>query len=1095
MGLYGLERCKFTSSQLRDKIFCPSLRYHPQAFFPFGKRLRFVALSLRHFMKGLSYERSNDILGWFVFAVALFTYASTIEPTVSFWDCGEYIATASNLEVGHPPGAATFQMIGALFSALNFGDVQHTARAVNLMSALASAFAILFLFWSITAIAKKLVATDQSASSRAAQWAVLGSGLVGALTFSFSDTFWFSAVEAEVYAMNSFFNALVFWLILKWEARAHQPRNERWLVLIGFMLGLSFGVHLLVLLAIPAIVAIYYAKRFPLSKVKDFIILTGVAIGVLALVFKLIFPYTLRFFGTCELFFVNSVGLPFHTGTLIAALTYIAFFYVALRYTRKRYLPHWHTAVLFTLFLLIGTTSWIALAIRANTDTLINENNPDSAVGLLRYYNREQYGDWPVLYGPMYTAYKGGTKLNPEAPYRDGAAKYERDDETGRYEVIDDGKHDTPNYDPAYVGFFPRMYSQDPRIIQNYKALEGPAKGTRPSLWQNIHYFLDFQLGYMYLRYLMWNFAGRQNDTQGRGDLLSGNWKSGIHFIDAWRLGPQTDLPEDMARNKGANAYYFLPLLLGIMGIAYQASRDPKTCYALALLFLFTGLGVVVYTNVKPYEPRERDYAYVNSFYAFAIWVGLSVLSLYRFLRDRVRAKTAAILATALPLFASPVWMVGQNWDDHDRSNRYTARDMSANYLKSTDANAILLTHGDNDTFPLWYLQEIEHLRTDVKVINLSLLNTDWYIDQQKRKTWDAAAIPGRLKHRDYAGPKRDVIYHLPRPHIPDTLAIQDFIDWVKSPQTQVADPNKPGKMLATYPCRYIAMPVDKSEISKHQVVAAKDMDQVLDTLYIKLPPSAIYKSTLVVFDILADSHWKRPLYFTTGGGTDPQAYAFLQDYFQLEGLAYKVVPIRTEATRFGFGRVEADTMYEKAKRFAFGNMADPSIYHGEVNRNLAYTVRLHFTRLANALIAESQPDKAEAVLDLTMEKTPPTLFKNNSLLIPIIEDYYKLDKRQKAESIAIGYEKDLGSRLDYFSRFSERLQFAIAADISNTIAEYTMLGQAIEPYNSKLSQRLRRASNRFTRRFPWLFAERQMWDTIPSGGRIPSEEKADKDS
>ena len=1032
-------------------------------------------------MKGFSYERSNDMLGWLAFAVALITYASTIEPTVSFWDCGEYIATASNLEVGHPPGAATFQMIGALFSALNFGDVQHTARAVNLMSALASAFTILFLFWSITAIAKKLIAIDQSAFTRASQWAVLGSGLVGALTFTFSDTFWFSAVEGEVYAMNSLFNALVFWLILKWEVRAQQPRNERWLILIGFILGLSFGVHLLVLLAIPAIVTIYYAKRFPLSSTKDFIILNGVAIGVLAIVLKVIFPCTLRFFGACELLFVNSVGLPFHAGTLVALLIYIGLFYVALHYTRKKHLPHLNTAVLFTLFLLIGTASWIALAIRANTDTPIDENDPDSAVGLLRYYNREQYGDWPVLYGPMYTAYDGGSKLDPETPYRDSPPKYERDDKTGRYEVIDDGKYSTPNYNPLYVGVFPRMYSQDSHVIQNYKALEGPVKGTRPSLWQNIHYFLDFQLGYMYLRYLMWNFVGRQNDSQGHGDLLSGNWKSGIHFIDAWRLGPQTDLPAYMARNKGANTYYFLPLLLGIMGMSYSASRDPKTFYALLLFFLFTGLGVVIYTNMKPYEPRERDYAYVNSFYVFAIWVGLSVLALYGFIRDKVKSKTAAILATVFPLLASPVCMAGQNWDDHDRSNRYTARDMSANYLKTTDSEAILFTHGDNDTFPLWYLQEIEHFRTDVKVVNLSLLNTDWYIDQQKRKTWDAPAIPGGVQHRDYVGSKRDVIYYLPQPNMPDTLAIKDFIDWIKSPQTQVADPNKPGKMIATYPCRYIAVPVDAQKVIDNKVVAAKDRDKVVDTLYIELPDSAIYKSAMVVFDILADNDWKRPLYFSTGGGADPQAYAFLQDYFQLEGLAYKLVPIQAKPTPFGLGRVAADTMYEKVMGFAFGNMEDPQVYHGEVNRNLAYTVRLNFTRLAHALIEQKEPDKAERILDLTMEKTPPGIFKNNILLIPIIEDYYKLGNRQKAESIATQYETGLRSRLDYLSRFPERLHLMIVTPISDAIREYLMLEKAIKPYNPKLSQQLQAAANRLMGRFSWLFGAEQMPGTAPS--------------
>lgn len=1025
-------------------------------------------------MRNLSYDKSNNILGWLVFGIALFTYASTIEPTVSFWDCGEYISTASNLEVGHPPGAATFQMIAALFSALNFGNVRYTAMAVNLMSALCSAFAILFLFWSITAIAKKSITRDESPLSRASQWAILGSGLVGALTFAFSDTFWFSAVEGEVYAMNSLFNALVFWLILKWEVRADQPRNERWLLLISLILGLALGVHVMVLLAIPAVVTIYYAKKFRTATIKDFILLNALAIGILAIAFKGVFPYTLKFFGACELFFVNGVGLPFHAGTLIAALIYIAFFYLALRYTQKKNLRHLNTAVLCCLFLVIGTLCWVMIAIRANTDTPINENNPDSAVGLLHYYNREQYGSWPIFYGPMYTAYEGGLKLDPQKPYTDAAPRYEQDEKTGRYRMVDDGKYAKPNFDPAYKGPFARLYNQSPRVIRNYKAMAGPVMGTKPSLWQNIRYFLDFQVGYMYLRYLMWNFAGRQNDTQGHGDLLSGNWKSGIQSIDAWRLGPQSNLPEHMANNKADNTYYLLPLLLGIIGILYSSSKDPKTFYALLLFFLLTGLGVVVYTNIKPYEPRERDYAYVNSFYVFAMWVGLAVMGIYRFLKDKVKVnpKLAAVLTTVVSLLISPVLMARQNWDDHDRSNRYTARDMSENYLKTADRHAIFFTHGDNDTFPLWYLQEIEHFRTDIKVINLSLLNTSWYIDQQKQKTWDASAIPGRLKHEDYVGSKLDAVYYMSRPNVPDTLDIRDFIDWVRNPRTRVNNPNKPGKMVANYPCRTIAIPVDKQEVLDNKVVAAKDRDKIVDTLYVTLPSSAIYKGTMVIFDLLAENDWKRPIYFSTGGGVDGRAYAFLQDYFQLEGFAYKLVPIKSKPKPLGLGRVAADTMYRKVMRFKFGNMEDPAVYHGEVNRNLAYTVRLSFARLANALIEEGEPHKAEHILDLTMKKIPPSIFENNLLLVPIIEAYYKLDKRQKAEAIAKEYRQDLTDKLHYFDRFPEGLRLKIVNDISRTISQYLSLKEGIKKYDPSLAKELDVEGQKLMSRFPWLFRE-----------------------
>lgn len=1064
-----------------NKMFHGIFQGAPQRRGSLVKRLSFVSLTEVHLMKAFSFERSNNALGWLVFGIALLTYALTLEPTVSFWDCGEYIATGSNLEVGHPPGASTFQMIAALFSSLNLGDVRQTARAVNLMSALSSAFAILFLFWSITAIARKSLSDSDGAISRAAQWAILGSGLVGALTFAFSDTFWFSAVEGEVYAMNSLFNALVFWLILKWEARAQEPRNERWLLLIALLLGLSFGVHLMVLLAIPTLVTIYYMKRFRTAGLKDFILLNAATLTLLGIVLKVIFPYSLRFFGACELFFVNSIGLPFHSGTLIALALYSAFFYSTLRYTRKKHLPHLNTALLFCLFLLIGTLSWVMIAIRANTNTPINENNPDTAVGLLRYYNREQYGDWPVFYGPLYTAYEGGLKLDAGKPYKDAAPKHEKDEKMGRYEVVDDGKYAKLNFDPAYTGPFARLYSQEPGVIQNYKTLEGPVKGTRPSLWKNIHYFLNFQVGYMYLRYLMWNFAGRQNDAQGHGDLLHGNWKSGIHFIDAWRLGPQTALPSSLAHNKGSNAYYFLPLLLGLIGMCYSLKRDPKAFYALLLFFLLTGVGIVVYTNIKPYEPRERDYAYVNSFYVFAIWVGLGVLGLYRSLKDRVkgRAKAVAVLTTLLCLLASPALMAYQNWDDHDRSNRYTARDMSENYLKTADENAIFFTHGDNDTFPLWYLQEVEHFRTDVKVVNLSLLNTNWYIDQQKRKTWDAAPIPGRLKHPDYAGSKLNVLYYLPRPHIPDTLNVRDFINWVKSPKTWVANPGKPGKKLANYPCRYIAIPVDRQKVIDNGVVEAEDRDKISDTLYLKLPESAIYKNALVIFDMLADNDWKRPIYFSTGGGSDPQSYAFLQDYFQLEGLAYKLVPIKTGRASLGFGRVAADTMYRKVMGFQFGNMEDPKVYHGEVNRNLAYTVRLNFARLAQALIEQEESDKAEKILDLILKKTPYDIFESSTLLIPIIEGYYKLGKKRKVKTVAVQYGKTLRDELTYFSRFPESLRLGLIGDISKAVREYLLLKESVGAYDEQLSRQMEAETDGLIDRFPWLFKGEKGSNTI----------------
>ena len=751
-------------------------------------------------MATFNFNKWNTITGWCAFAIALLTYTLTVEPTMSFWDCGEYIATAAKLEVGHPPGAPLYQMIGAFFAMFAI-DAKHVALMVNMMSVFSSAFTILFLFWSSSMILKKII-SQYSEVNKNNSIVILGSCFVGALAYTYSDSFWASAVEAEVYAMASLFIALLFWLGLRWEQDMDSPRGNKWLLIISLVVGLTFGVHFMALLTIPAIGFLYFFKHYKEVTVKNFIIANVVVIAILLFIFKLLLPLTMAFFGKTEVFMVNNLGLPFDSGTIFVVLLLIAFFYFGLKYTHDKGYVNYNTLLLCILFILIGFSTWMMLPIRANANTVINENKPSDAREVLAYYNREQYGSNPLFYGPQYTETFAG--LDKNNPYLDKAPNYERDYKTGKYVIVNNYKNAEQNSDDNQKTILPRLWSPD--NIANYvnftnppefrlnpdyqyeddlnqygidpaqlseedynKALaqlkgeiekivsefrqayaqkqidnEGYVKFLRsygdylivekPATIDNLRFMVEYQFGYMYFRYLMWNFVGRQNDFQGRYDYQDGNWLSGIPFIDELHLGSQENLPSDVLNNKGRNVYFFLPLILGLIGIFYHAEKDRKSFYVLLVLFLFMGIALKIYLNERPFEPRERDYALVGSFYVFAIWIGFGVYALYEIFRNYIAPKIAGPIIIVASLLAVPVLMACQNWDDHDRSDRYTATALAKAYLNSCDPNAILFTIGDNDTFPLWYAQEIEHVRTDVKIVNTSLFMTDWYIDQMKTK-------------------------------------------------------------------------------------------------------------------------------------------------------------------------------------------------------------------------------------------------------------------------------------------------------------------------------------------------------------------------
>ena len=956
------------------------------------------------------FKKLNNIVGWSVFLIASFVYLSTIEHTVSFWDCGEYIATAYKLEVGHPPGAPLFQLFGRIFTLFATQGTSEVAVAINIMSALCSAFTILFLFWTITAFGRKLFFKDENYETGRI-YAVLGSGIVGALAYTFSDSFWFSAVEGEVYAMSSFFTAITFWCIMKWEQEADKPHASRWLVLIAYLIGLSVGVHLLSLLTIPAMGMIYYYKRYEYSTsgaIKAFLasmVILGVVQGV-------IIPGAVSLISTFELFFVNTIRLPFNSGTIIYFLTIIVAIAYGLSYTKKHNKAVWNTAILGIMMLLIGYSSFAILVIRSNANPPIDENNPEDAVGLLSYLKREQYGSWPIVYGQHFNA-----KLNSRKPYLDGNPVYAKNEKKGKYVIIDKRKNSIPNYSKKDKMFFPRIWSNtQARHAGGYVNWAGlKNKDVNPTFAENMTYFFKYQIGWSYMRYFMWNFAGRQNDFMNMdGNSLNGNWESGIGFIDNARLGTpssEIDMPDYLVKNKGKNHYYFLPLLLGIIGMLFHFKKNNQDALAVLLFFLFTGVLIIIYLNIVPFQPRERDYAYVGSFYAFAIWIGLGVLSIYDFLSKRMNSTASAGLATLIALII-PTLMAAENWDDHDRGGRSTALEVAKNYLNSCDKNAILFTNGDNDTFPLWYAQEVEGIRTDIKVVNLSLFNTGWYIDQMKRASYDAAPIPSSLEHDDYRTGTRD--YTPINERFKDYVDVKDVVDFINSKSAKAKINTSAG--LRNYcPTKSLKLAVDKQKVKSF--VPVEYHDNIVDEIKWKLKGGGIFKNKLMVLDILANFNWERPIYFAITVGRDN--FMGLEKYFQLEGLAYRLVPYKATSSDGQTGVVHTDKMYDRlVGQFAWGGLNNSDLYFDETNTRMVMNFRNNYSRLAEALFQKGEQKKAIETLDKCMSEFPRDVVNLSYFSIPIIDIYFKLAEKEKGEKLLAIMMDDYLTEYKYLKEF-----------------------------------------------------------------------------
>jgi hypothetical protein len=1097
-------------------------------------------------MAHFNYKKWNTILGWFSFLIALITYSLTVEPTVSFWDAGEYILTSAKLQVGHPPGAPLFQMLGAFFSMFALEPSQ-VGFMMNMMSGVASAFTILFMFWTITLLLKKLI-VDKGDINKNQALAILGSGLVGSLAFTFTDSFWFNAVETEVYAMATLIMSVLFWLGLRWEQDMDKPRGNRWLILIAFIIGLSFGVHFMGLLTIPAIGLIYFFKNYKDVTIKNFIIANVVSVGVLLFVFKLLAPNILKIFSVFEIFFVNTIGLPFNSGSVIAGLLLVGIIYYGLTYTRKKQYTHLNTGILCLTFVIIGFSTWLMLPIRANANVVINENNPSSARELLAYYNLEQYPETHLFYGPQFTdqyAY-----LDDNNPYIDDKPKYEKDEAKGKYVIVNDWKNAKQNYNSKHASILPRMWSTE--HAENYMMFSGyldfkvkpgaqntfynqainagaseeqanayalnqitkykaeinefrsqVAQGSidyedynnflkkeksliqieKPSLISNIVYLFEYQLGYMYWRYFMWNFSGRQDDIQGRYDN-HGNWLTGIKFIDEWHLGySQDNLPSDIKNNKARNTYYLLPLILGLIGFFFLFNKDKKLFWVMLVFFLFTGVAIQVYTNVRPFEPRERDYSVVGSYYVFALWIGFGVYAIYDTLKNYLPKKLAAPIITMACLILVPGILAANNWDDHDRSGKYTARSMAKKYLDSCDENAILFTIGDNDTFALWYAQEIEGYRTDVRVVNTSLFQTDWYIDQMKRKAYESDPIPSQLTHDLYKYGTND--YIVIENVIPDTLEVKQFLDFIASDnpktkykyvlQQQGVDISqvRSQDLKASYlPTPNLRIPVNKENALNSGIVKPKDVDKIVPYIDIEVKGGALYKNRLLMLDIVANNEWKRPIYFT-GGSFGDDDYLWMKDYLQLDGMCYKLVPIRTEIDRanpFDMGRVDSDLMYNKVISWDWGNSGSPDIYHDVETRKNSITYRGNLARLIEQLINEGKLDKAEEIADIAMKNMPVDYFGFYTLLEPYISAYYEVGNQEKARQLFKDVATKYQESLAYYGSLKTDNQERMFEDIYTDIQRYKGLLDVLAKHDINFAETEGETFNNFLKLFEHFY-------------------------
>jgi len=959
-----------------------------------------------------NYTKLNRLIGWLVFLIATMVYFLTLEPTASWWDCGEYIATAYKLQVGHPPGAPLFQLIGRFFSLFAFGEPGNVAMMINAMSALSSSFTILFLFWTITMLAKKLV-PSKGEMTKGNMYAILGSGMVGALAYSFSDSFWFSAGEGEVYAMSSFFTAITFWAILRWERVANEKHADRWIILIAFLIGLSIGVHMLNLLAIPAIAFVYYFKKFKAST-KGAIITFAVSMILLSIIMYVIIPGIVSLSTAFEVFFVNTIGMPFNSGTIIYFVMLVTLIVLAHVFTLKYKRVLLNTAVLSFVFILIGYSSFFLLIIRSNENTPINENSPEDAISLLSYLNREQYGTWPKLYGQYYTA--------PAVDYKDAKPQYIRDKKAGKYVITNKREGTIPVYDKRFMTIFPRMWSaqkaEHKRMYNQYATnartiqVNGENKKV-PSFGDNLGFFFDYQLGHMYFRYFMWNFVGRQNDIESQPGPKNGNWISGIGFIDNSRLGSQDNLPESM-QNPANNKFYFLPLILGMIGLFFHLNASKKDTLVVALLFFMTGIAIVLFLNQYPYQPRERDYAYAGSFYAFAIWIGLGVLGLYSWSGKYMgENKFVAAGIACVCLLLVPGIMAQQGWDDHNRSGRYAARDFGMNYLAACDSNAVLITNGDNDTFPLWYVQEVEEFRTDVRVVNYMLSSGYWYVHQLGKKVYDSEPLKFTLTPDQYEKGRNQYIMYVDR-GITNHVEVKELIDFIASDDERTKLPLTTGELVNYMPVKKLRLSVDSAKCVDNGIVPREMAHLIVPYIEWEVRQNALYKNDLMLLDFLANNNWERPLYFANPNSLEK--VIDIDEYCHLEGSVYKFMPVKASNHIPGLGGIHADKSFDVYMNdYSWGNLNDPSVTVDRESYRHARIQKQNFLRVAQSLLDTGKADEAVMVLDSCLYYFPYDKIHYDIIMMPFIEIYYDAGRIEIANAEARKMMDVCDQELTYF--------------------------------------------------------------------------------
>jgi hypothetical protein len=1032
----------------------------------------------------MNYSKTNNIIGWICFFIATLTYILTLEPSVSFWDCGEFIASALKMQVVHQPGAPLFLMIQRFFSLFAMGDVNKVAYFMNVGSAVASGATILFLFWTITALAKKVLIKPGEELTSSKLISIMGAGIVGALAYTFSDSFWFSAVESEVYALSSLFTAIVFWAILKWEAIADEPHADKWLLFIAYIMGLSIGIHLLNLLTIPAIAFVYYFRKTSHPTTKGILQTFGIGILILAVIQYGIIQYLVSFGAYFDLFFVNTLGMGFGSGVLAFALLLIISLTWGIRYSIKHQKKILNLALLSTVLVIFGYGSFAMIVIRAQAKPNLNNSDPDNAFSFLSYLNREQYGDRPLLFGQNYNSVPkyeddGSRPISVETGtiYRKGETKYEvAGKKTKQVYGENEGFPDSIRRLQHKV-FFPRMYSDEGRHVDYYKDMMNLSDTDFPGFGKNFGFFLKYQTGLMYMRYFMWNFAGRQNDDQGQGSVYEGQWLSGIKPVDAMLLGDQTNLPPSIVESKAYNRFFFLPLILGILGAIWHFKRNQKDAGIIGLLFFFTGMAIVLYLNQKPLEPRERDYAYVGSFYAFAIWIGLGVLAIREWLAKKLSPQKAAIGATVIAIVCAPFIMAVQGWDDHDRSSKMVAHDIAVSYLESCAPNAILFTYGDNDTYPLWYAQEVENIRPDIRLVNLSLFDTDWYINNMKRKVHESEALPISMKPNQYVSGVRDVMYYQDY-KIAESVELKQIVDLLLSDEASDKLALSDGSKTNFIPTKNFKLTVNPQDVIATGTLPAAEADKITPTMEWRFNKGYVTKGTLAMFDILAHNNWKRPIYFCS---TVPsEQFNGLDNYLYSEGLALRLLPLTPDSlNNTGEQAINLDPMYNHVmNKFKWGNVKTASYLDSQSSDDISIFTNI-FNNLTTGLIKQGRLADAKKVMRRYEEVMPTKIYGMRTMMaVPTMaQNLYILGETEKANQLIKKSAAYIQKEITYLSDVSKSKNMLVGGQNVQIALLYglePMAKIAAQYQQTKLGQDLEKQYNDLYSKFSLYFGPQQ---------------------